>query len=59
MHLQNEGLARHIHNHGTKKDSLMKKGLQRIILNFYYIYYFMIIGDWYMVISRNDIMLIY
>ncbi len=30
----------------------MKKILQRIILDFYYIYYFMIILDWYMTITR-------
>ncbi len=35
----------HIHNQGTQKDNLMKKALQRIILDFYYIYYFMIIRD--------------
>jgi hypothetical protein len=34
-----------IHNHGIQKDSLKKKGLQRTILDFYYIYYFMIILD--------------
>jgi hypothetical protein len=42
----------HIHNHGTQKDGLMKKGLQRIILDFYYIYYFMIIKDCYMTKSK-------
>jgi hypothetical protein len=45
----------HIHNQGTQKDGLTKKdykGLQKTILNFYYIYYFMIIVDWYMTISR-------
>ncbi len=29
----------HTHNQGTQKDGLMKKGLQRIILDFYHIYY--------------------
>jgi len=28
----------HIQNQSTQKDSLMKKGLQRTILDFYYIY---------------------
>ncbi len=37
---------------GYSKDGLMEKGLQRIILDFYYIYYFMIIVDWYMTITR-------
>ncbi len=48
----------HIHNQGTQKDGLMKKGLQKIILNFYYIYYFMILGDWYMA-KYNGVMLVY
>jgi hypothetical protein len=59
MDLQNGRLVGHIHNQGIEKDDLTKKGLQRIILDFYYIYYFMIIGDWYMAIRRNDVMLIY
>jgi hypothetical protein len=42
----------YIHNHGTKNDGLMKIRLQMIILDFYYIYYFMIIVDWYMTITR-------
>jgi hypothetical protein len=42
----------HIHNQGTQKDNLTKKGLQRTILDFYYIYYFMIIVDWYVIIVR-------
>ncbi len=42
----------HIDNQGTQKDGLTKKGLQRIILDFYNIYYFMIIVDWYMTIIR-------
>jgi hypothetical protein len=42
----------HICNQGTQKDGLTKRGLQRIILDFYYIYYFMIIVDWYMTITR-------
>jgi len=29
----------HTHNQGTQKDNLMKKGLERTILDFYYIYY--------------------
>jgi len=33
----------HIHNQSTQKYDLRKKGSQRIILDFYYIYYFMII----------------
>jgi len=41
----------HIHNQGTLKDSLMRKRLQMIILDFYYIYYFMILGDQYMTIT--------
>ncbi len=36
---------KHICDQGTKKDSLMKKRLQRTILDFYCIYYFMIIVD--------------
>jgi hypothetical protein len=41
-------------NHGwnTKKDDLIKKGLQRTILDFYYIYNFMTIMDWCMIIIR-------
>jgi hypothetical protein len=35
----------HIDNQGTQKDKLLEKGLQRTILDFYYIYYFMIIRD--------------
>jgi hypothetical protein len=42
----------HIHNKDTQKHGLMKKGLQKIILKFYYIYYFMIIVDWFMIITR-------
>jgi hypothetical protein len=42
----------HIHNHGTQKDGLMKKRLQRTILDFYHIYYFMIIVDWYMITTK-------
>jgi hypothetical protein len=42
----------HIHNEATQKDSLTEKRLQRTILDFYYIYYFMTIGDWYMTITR-------
>ncbi len=42
----------HIHNQGTQKDGLMEKRLQKIILDFYYIYCFMIIKDWYMNITR-------
>jgi len=34
------------------KDGLTKKRLQKTILDFYYIKYFMIIGDWYMTITR-------
>jgi len=41
----------YIHNQGTQKDNLMKKRLQKIVLNFYYICYFMIIIDWYMTIT--------
>jgi hypothetical protein len=41
----------HIHSQGTQKDGLTKKGLQRIILDFYYIYNFMIIVNWYMTIT--------
>jgi hypothetical protein len=37
----------HIHNQGTQKDNLMEKWLQGTILDFYYIYYFMIIMDCY------------
>ncbi len=33
------------------------KWLQRTILDFYYIYYFMIIVDWYMTIIKMDIIL--
>jgi hypothetical protein len=42
----------HIHNQGTQKDGLTKKGLQMTIWDFYYIYYIMIIVDWYMTITR-------
>jgi len=42
----------HIHNYNTQKEDLMKKILQKTILDFYYIYYFMIIVDWYMTITR-------
>jgi hypothetical protein len=42
----------HIHNKGTQKDDLMKKRLQITILDFYYIYYFIIIRDCYMIISK-------
>jgi hypothetical protein len=52
LHISNIYISRHIHNQGTQKYDLMKKGLQRIILDFYYIYYFMIIVDWYMTITR-------
>ncbi len=41
---------KHIHDQGTKKDNLTKKRLQRTILDFYCIYYFMIIMDWCMII---------
>jgi hypothetical protein len=34
-----------IHNQGTQKHGLMEKRLQKNILEFYYIYYFMIIVD--------------
>ncbi len=46
------GVKGHIHNQNTLKDGLMKKKLQRIILDFYYIYYFIITMDWYMTIVR-------
>jgi len=42
----------HIHNQGTQKDGLTEKRLQKIILDFYYIYCFMIIKEWYMNITR-------
>jgi len=42
----------HIHNQATQKDGLMKKRLKRTILDYYYIYYFMIIGDWYMTVTK-------
>jgi hypothetical protein len=42
----------HIQSQSTQKHGLMEKGLQKIILDFYYIYYFMIIVDWYMTITR-------
>ncbi len=42
----------HIHNQGTQKDGWKKKGLQKIIFNFNYIYYFMIIMDRYMIIIK-------
>jgi hypothetical protein len=45
-------LGRQIHNEGTQKDGIMKKILQRTILDFYYIYYFMIIVEWYKIIIR-------
>jgi hypothetical protein len=45
-------LGGHIHNQGTQKNGIMKKMLQRTILDFYYIYYFMIIVEWYMFIIR-------
>jgi hypothetical protein len=53
MEQSNEFSWEHIHNQETQKDSLMEKGLQRTILDFYYIYYFMIIKDWYMIITRT------
>jgi hypothetical protein len=40
---------KHIHDQGTKKDNLIKKD-QKTILDFYYIYYFMIIVNWCMII---------
>jgi hypothetical protein len=46
------GVKGHIYNQNTLKGGLMKKRPQRIILDFYYIYYFMITGDWYMTIVR-------
>jgi hypothetical protein len=42
----------HIHNQGTQKPGLMEKKLQKLILEFYYIYYFMIIVDWCMIITK-------
>ncbi len=42
----------HIHNQATQKDGLMKKDYKGLILDFYYIYYFMIIVDWYMTITK-------
>jgi hypothetical protein len=42
----------HIHNQSTKNDGLIKKGLQRTVLDFYYIYYFMIIVDWCIIITK-------
>jgi len=42
----------HIHTQDIQKDNLTKIGLQRTILNFYYVCYFMIIMDWYMTIIR-------
>jgi hypothetical protein len=39
----------HIHKQGTQKDYLMKKWLQKTILDFYCIYYFIIIVDCYMI----------
>jgi hypothetical protein len=45
-------LLGHIHNQGTQKDGLMKKRMERTILDFYYIFYFMIIVDWYMTIIK-------
>jgi len=50
LHISNIYIFKHIHNQGTQKYGLTKKRLQRIILDFYYIYYFMIIVDWYMTI---------
>jgi hypothetical protein len=41
----------HIHNQGTQKDGLTKK-IANDYFGFYYIYYFMIIVDWYMTIIR-------
>ncbi len=41
----------HINDRGTKKDSLTKLFLQRTILDFKCIYYFMIIVDWCMFIT--------
>jgi hypothetical protein len=38
-------MGEHIHNQGTQKDCLMKKGLQRIVLNFYNFYFLIIITD--------------
>jgi hypothetical protein len=37
-----------IHNQGTQKDNLTKKDYKGLFLDFYYIYYFMIIVDWHM-----------
>jgi len=42
----------HIHNQATQKDGLMKKHYKGLFLDFYYIYYFMIIVDWYMTITK-------
>jgi hypothetical protein len=38
-------LGGHIHNQDTQKNGTMKKKLQKTILNFYYIYYFMILVE--------------
>ncbi len=38
----------HIHNQGTQKNYLMKKGLQRTILDFYNVYFLIIIMDYCM-----------
>jgi hypothetical protein len=42
----------HIHNQGTQKDNLTKKDYKGLFLDFYYIYYFMIIVDRYMTIIK-------
>jgi hypothetical protein len=42
----------HIHNQGTLKDNLTKKDYKGLFLDFYYIYYFMIIVDRYMTITK-------
>jgi len=40
------------HSQGIQKDGLTEFFLQKTILDFYYIYYFMIILDWYIIITR-------
>jgi hypothetical protein len=46
-------LLGHIHNQDTQMDNLITKmTTKKTILDFYYIYYFMILMDWYMTITR-------
>jgi len=53
-----KNVNKHIHDQGTKKDDLMKKRLQRTILNFYCIYYFHNCSGLMYDYDYNDIMLI-